>query len=442
MSTPVPAPSLVVDIVDLNHDGLGVARVDGKVVLVPGVVPGERVRARRVRRRARMDEYELESVLETSPQRVEPRCAHFGHCAGCSLQHLSAAAQIELKAGWLRENLRRIAGLSAARWLPPISVAAYGYRRRARLSVRDVKAKGRVLVGFREPNGRYVADLEECQTLVPEVGKRLTEIARLIGDLSIRAAIPQIEIAVGENTIVLVVRTLEAPSAADLERLAAFEEHSRMRIHLQPKGPETAQPLSGEPEPLRYSLPSHAVDFDFMANDFVQVNAEVNRAMVAQAIDELQVVAGSRVLDLYCGLGNFTLPVARCGADVLGIEGEPTLVQRARANAQRLGLDDRAQFDVADLHAAKAFDLVRGQRYDRVLLDPPRAGAEEVMRWLPSLGAERIVYVSCHPATLARDGRMLADQGYVLEAAGVIDMFAQTTHIESMAVFVRSSGSA
>ena len=433
----------------LNHDGEGVLR-GAKTAFVPGALPDEQVRFRRVRRHRQHDEGELLEVLRPSPDRVAPPCAHFGVCGGCALQHLDPRAQLAAKQRELAEALVRVGRVEPRRWLPPIEGPTTGYRRRARLGAKYVPKRGRVLVGFRERAKPYVAALDACAVLAPPLDALITPLSTLLTGLASRQAIPQIEVAAGEDATALVFRMLESPGAADLEALHAFGEAHGLRIHLQPAGIDSVRWLRkpdaswaaarAEDEPwLHYALPEHEVRLAFRPTDFVQVNAAVNRRLVAQALHELQLGPGQRVLDLFCGLGNFTLPLARRVHEVVGIEGEAGLVARARHNAALNGIDN-AQFHVADLAAPDGGGAALAGRFDRVLLDPPRAGAIEVLPRVAALGAGRIVYVSCHPGTLARDLEALCHvHGYRLEAAGVIDMFPHTTHVESMAVLERAA---
>ncbi|HYW93217.1 MAG TPA: 23S rRNA (uracil(1939)-C(5))-methyltransferase RlmD [Gammaproteobacteria bacterium] len=434
-----PAPDLLeVEIESLAHDGRGVARVDGKATFVHGALPGERVRVRPVRRRREFDEAEAVAVLRGSPDRVEPGCRYYGACGGCSLQHLAPRRQIEAREQTLLDNLARIAGLRPDRILPPLTGPAWGYRCKARLGVRDVPGKGRVLVGFRERGSSFIADMARCEVLHPAVGDRLEALSGLIGSLDIRRRVPQVEVAVGDDAIALVLRVLAEPGAADRERLGAFAQREGIRIYLQPGGTDSVRPLEGDDAPLRYALDEGNITIGFRPTDFTQVNPGINRVMVDQAMALLR-PQGTRVLDLFCGLGNFTLPLARRARQVTGVEGDATLVRRARENAAANRLAN-VTFHAADLHDPA---LLRdapwfAQRFDRVLLDPPRSGAREVLDRIAAAGAERVVYVSCHPASLARDAGILAgDHGYRLEAAGVMDMFPQTSHVEAMACFAR-----
>lgn len=421
---------------DLSHDGRGVGHLEGKAVFVPDALPGERVRAQPYSRRSKFDQANLLEVLAPSDQRVEPRCPHFGDCAGCALQHLNGADQIAFKSRVLEENLERIGGVQAQQVIEPLREDAWGYRRKARLSVKWVPGKGRALVGFRERNPRFVANLTRCEILHPAIGERIDALSELVGSLSVSTRIPQIEIAAGDEGVVLIIRHLEPLTDADLDQLKRFSDDTGLGIYLQPKGPDTVHPLSGNPSPLSYRLPAHDLRFHFDPLDFIQVNASMNRRMVDQALSWLSLEPDHRVLDLFCGLGNFSLPMARHCAAVVGVEGELSLVEKARFNAEQNRINN-AHFYVADLRESQSAPWHQ-DAYDRVLLDPPRSGAQECLGWLAEIKPQRIVYVSCHPGSLARDaGILVKDYGYHLTAAGVMDMFPHTAHVESMAVFDR-----
>lgn len=425
----------------LTHDGAGIVRGDGKAVFVAGALPGERVRFVRVQHHRQHDDGQLHEIIEASPDRVEPRCAHFGVCGGCSLQHMAPESQLAAKQRELADNLSRIARVEPGRWLEPVRGPVWGYRRRARLGAKFVTKRGRVLVGFRERAKPYVAALGRCEILAEPVDGLIEPLSSLLTGLARGNTIPQIEVAVGENATVLVFRILEPLPPADLEALAAFEQAQGVRVYLQPGGLETIHPLSGADQPLRYSLPAEALEFDFLPSDFIQVNAQTNRALVARAMELLEAGPGDRVLDLFCGLGNFTLPIARRAGEVVGVEGEAGLVARARENARRNGIGN-ASFHVANLADPDVARLPQlAGPFSRMLLDPPRAGALEVLPRLAKLAPARIVYVSCHPGTLARDlGVLCGEHGYALAAAGVVDMFPHTNHVESIAVLDRRSG--
>jgi 23S rRNA (uracil1939-C5)-methyltransferase len=424
-------------VASLNHEGAGIIHA-GKTAFLPGALPGESVRFRRRRRHRQYDEAQLEAVLTPSPDRVTPRCAHFDVCGGCALQHLSGEAQLRLKQAQLRDNLQRIARVEPARWLAPIPGPSSGYRRRARMGVRYVERKQRVMVGFRERNSSLIAAIERCEVLSPPVDALIAPLCELIGQLSIRRALPQIEVAAGDDAVALVLRVLAPPSAADLAHLQEFQRQHAIHLYLQSGGIESVQALSASAPELTYRLPDEGVELQFLPTDFIQINAAVNRALIARAIELLELSPQARVLDLYCGLGNFSLALARRAAHVVGVEGDVALVARARANARRNRITN-AEFHSADLSADLTHAPWLKSPYSHVLLDPPRVGAREVLSALARLSPARVLYVSCHPATLARDVGILAhEHGYTLLAAGVVDMFAHTAHVESIALLAPS----
>ncbi|MFI4889960.1 MAG: 23S rRNA (uracil(1939)-C(5))-methyltransferase RlmD [Steroidobacterales bacterium] len=438
MAKPVtPAPELTADIVALAHDGRGIARIDGKVVFVAGALPGERVRLLVQRRRRQMDEAALLEILSPSPDRVTPKCAHFGVCGGCSLQHLAPSAQLAAKQGQLLEDLARIGRVVPERVLAPLQGPQWAYRRRARLGVKYVHKKGRVLAGFRERDKPYLADIRCCEVLVESLRTLPGDLAALVETLSIREHMPQVEVAVGDAATALVFRVMRPPAPADIEKLEAFGLRHGVQIFLQSGGPDTVAALHPGAAPLSYRIDAAGVSIEFGPLDFVQVNASINDSMVAAAIAELQAGPDDAVLELFCGLGNFTLPVARGVRQVTGVEGDPGLVARARANAAANGIAN-AQFAAENLFEPAGWGPWAQGRYACVLLDPPRAGAAAAMLHMSQWAPRRIVYISCHPGSLARDAGILAQsQGYRLIAAGVMDMFAQTTHVESIAIFER-----
>lgn len=433
----VPAEEVAI-VSALTHEGEGVVR-GGKTAFVAGALPGERIRFRRTRRHRQHDDAQLLEVLDASPRRVTPRCAHFGVCGGCVLQHLDPAAQLAAKETELREALARVAHVEPRRWLAPLSGPVWGYRRRARLGAKYVYRKERVLVGFRERAAPYVADLAGCEVLASPAGALITPLAALIARLAIREQLPQIEVAVADNATALVLRVLEAPGAADLALLREFAATHRVRLYLQPAGLGSVRALDEAPAaPLSYALPAFDLTLEFLPTDFIQVNGAVNAALVARAVELLELTPAARVLDLFCGLGNFTLALARRAGAAVGVEGEAGLIQRARGNAALNGLANAA-FHVADLAAAPAAGApwLEGG-YSHVLLDPPRTGARAVLGAIARLAPARVLYISCHPGSLARDLMELVHQhGFTLEAAGVVDMFAHTAHVESLALLVR-----
>lgn len=431
------APIIETDILDISHDARGVARHDGKVVFVDGALPGERARVQLKRRGRDFDEGEMVELLEPSPDRVEPLCQHFGVCGGCVLQHYAPGAQIASKQKQLLENFRRIAGLAPARVLDPLTASAWGYRRKARLSVKNVAKKGRVLVGFRERNPRFVADIRRCEVLDPRVGTRIEAIADLVASLDANASIAQIEIAAGDGMPALVFRHLLPLDDADRERLAAFGAAESFAVYLQPGGIESVHCLWPESHELVFSLPARKLFYRFLPLDFVQVNAALNESMIEHAMALLDLTPEDRVLDLFCGLGNFSLPMAQQAGHVVGVEGEAGLVQRARDNAAANGIVN-IEFHAGDLSLDVTQATWAQDTYSAVLIDPPRTGAQALLEQLRFRKARRLVYVSCHPGSLARDSKILVDQhGYRLAAAGVMDMFPHTAHVESIALFER-----
>ena len=438
----LPTEPISVTVRDLAHDGRGIGQSDGdenagKTVFVHGALPDEKVRAKLIGRTRQFDEGVTEEVLESSKDRVVPDCPWFEQCGGCALLHMSHDAQIEWKHKRLVDNLQRIGGVTAERWAEPIRSAPYGYRRRARLSVRHVAKKGRVLVGFREKQGRFVADVTSCLVLHEKFSNRLEALSELIGELSIPQAIPQIEIAVGDEDAALILRHLEPLTSADLMRLHEFHKAHGIAIYLQSKGPDTIHCLTDPAMSLSYSLPEWDVSLAFQPQQFIQVNAAINAQLVSKAIQWLELGSDDRVLDLFCGLGNFTLPMARVAAEVVGVEGAQDLVDSARNNAARNKISN-AVFHAADLTLDPDKQPFLREAYDAVLIDPPRSGAEDVLPLVAKSGTRRVVYVSCNPATLARDaGLLVAEHGYRLVEAGVADMFPHTAHVESMALFVK-----
>ena len=424
----------------LNYDGRGVAHIDGHVVFVDYALPGEEVEVEFRRLKRQVYEGQVKNIIRASADRVAPRCPHFGVCGGCSLQHLRSTAQVPVKEQVLRDNLEHIAKVNPQTWLPPLSGEPWGYRSKARLGLRLVPKKGGLLLGFRERRSSFVTNLETCYTLDRQIGRLLPALHHCISALSIPDQIPQIEVAVGTNTAALVIRHLKPLTDDDTRQLQKFGAAYNVQIHLQSGGLGSIYCLWPEdPEPLRYELPEENIEYHFLPTDFTQVNLEINRKMVGQVLELMQLQPQDRVIDLFCGLGNFTLPLAKRVLQVLGLEGHPALVDRARSNA-RLNNISNIDFRPADLYDADAEPPWSGYEFNKLLLDPPRSGAIEVIKKLPAHGPQRIVYVSCNPATLARDCAYLVQQkGYQLLSAGVVDMFPHTSHVESMALFVKDS---
>jgi 23S rRNA (uracil1939-C5)-methyltransferase len=452
----------------LDQEGRGVAHVDGKVVFVEGALPGEEVTAEILRQKPSYALARAVTIHRASADRVAPRCPHFGVCGGCTLQHADESLQLAAKQRALEDALLRIGRVRPDVLLPAIAGPAWGYRYRARLSVRDVPKKGGVLVGFHERKSSFVADMRECHVLPPKISALLPKLRTLIESLSIRKRLPQIEVAVGERltpaavtdagltpaafagandgaarlVYALVLRILDPLSAQDESRLVAFADAHGVELWLQSAGPETVVPFHPPGATLAYTLPEFDVAVPYAPTDFTQVNAAINRVLVRRAVQLLDPRPGERIGDFFCGLGNFTLPIARRGAQVVGVEGSKTLVARAKANADRNGLGGKATFVCANLFTVTAASLEPLGDLDRAVIDPPREGAIELVKALPHHDDERalkrIVYVSCSPATLARDaGVLVNERGYRLAAAGVVNMFPHTAHVESMAVFER-----
>ena len=447
---------LRVESIDIEAQGVA-HDSGGKVVFIDGALPGEDVQVDITRRKPQWEQGNLRALRRESALRVRPRCPHFGlhagSCGGCKIQHLDAAAQVAVKQRALEDNLAHLAKVTPERVLRPIEGPSWGYRYRARLSVRHVPRKGGVLIGFHERKSRYVADMTECHVLPPQVASLLVPLRQLIGSMDQRDRLPQIEVAVGdldgEPLVVLVLRHLEPVSASDAERLRAFGREHSVHWWLQPKGPETVHPLVDDGPELAYSLREFGLRMPFKPTDFTQVNPMINAALVGRALRLLEVSPAHRVIDWFCGLGNFTLPIARTARAVLGIEGSEVLVQRSRENAARNGLAQRAQFVARNLFEMTADDLQAYGPAERWLVDPPREGAFALVKALAEhrqlrsgqpdeTSPERIVYVSCNPATLARDAGLLVHQaGYRCSAAGVVNIFPHTAHVESIAVFDR-----
>ncbi|MCQ8181319.1 23S rRNA (uracil(1939)-C(5))-methyltransferase RlmD [Methylomonas sp. SURF-1] len=434
----LPLEPVTVTIESLSHDGRGVSHVNGKVVFIDEALPGETLDFVYTDSRRDYAEGKVVELHDRNPHRVEPACPHFGRCGGCSFQHVDDAEQIHFKEELLRDQFRRIGKLEIPQIWEALTGPHWGYRRKARMGVKWVAKKGRVLVGFRERRNPFLAEIDSCKVMHPIVGENLLALGEMIAGLSIKDKIPQIEVAIGDNDCVLAVRVLEPPSAADQQRMREYAEKLGVTICLQPKGPDSIVPLDGEAEVVpSYALAEQSVKFNFRPAMFTQVNYEINRKMVTRAIEALDLGKDDRVLDLFCGLGNFTLPLATRAGHVVGVEGDLPLVNHARENA-RLNNLQNVEFHVADLSKdVKDLPWCK-QKFDKVLLDPSRAGASEVLHNFKHWRPERIVYVSCNPSTLARDAGILVNElGYKLVKAGVMDMFPQTAHVESIALFVK-----
>lgn len=444
---------LIIDIKALDMDGRGVGHLNnedgtqGKVVFVEGALPGEQVTFHSFRKKPKWEAATMTRLIRESSQRVKPRCAYFGVCGGCAMQHLEPSAQVAMKQRVLEDNLWHLAKTRPETMLRPIYGPTWGYRYRARISVKNVVKKGTVLVGFHEKKSPFVSDMKTCEILPPHVSAMLVPLRELIGSLSLIDRLPQIELAIGEGeggeqVTVMVLRVMEPPTADDQLKLKVFADLHKVQWWLQSKGPDTAVPFYPPQSDLHYTLPEFGVKMPFKPTDFTQVNHQINRVLVARALRLLDAQPEERIADLFCGLGNFTLPIATQAKTVVGIEGSTALTERAADNAAVNGLAEKTSFHCRNLFEAKTEDFVALGKFDRMLVDPPREGALEVCRAIvglrashPDLMPRRIVYVSCNPATLARDTAELVQGGYQLKLAGVVNMFPHTAHVESMAVF-------
>jgi 23S rRNA (uracil1939-C5)-methyltransferase len=445
-----PAPVLTAIIESLDQEGRGVTHYEGKTIFIDGALPLEKVTFQSHYTKSSYEVANTVAVLKQSNQRVTPKCRHFGNCGGCKLQHLDFAAQVAAKQRLLENDLWHIGKVKAENMLPPLYGPTWGYRHKARLSVKYVEKKQRVLVGFNEKATRFVADMNSCEVLVPEVSALIEPLQQLIFQLSLRDKIPQIELAVGEATpnkereavkgkpvIVLILRIMGSLTASDEVLLKSFADEHAVQIWTQSKGPDTIKPFYplGAAQ-LQYSLPEFGLTYPFKPNEFTQVNPQINQVMIRRAMQLLAPQADEKIADFFCGIGNFTLPIARSGAQVLGLEGLANLVERANESAQ-LNAVNNVQFGVSDLFKMTPEALTGLGHFDKWLIDPPRDGAHELVKSLESSNRpRRIVYVSCNPATLARDaGELVNEKGYTLKAAGVINMFPHTAHVESIALF-------
>jgi len=439
---PVSKEPVHCEIESLSHDGRGVAHQNGKTQFVDGALAGETVMAQMVVSHSKFDELRTLNVLRATPDRQTPPCEFADLCGGCSLQHMEGEAQIQFKENTLRDHFAHFGGIEPEEWVAPMRTQnTLGYRRKARLGVRYVRARESVLVGFREKRNSFLTDINRCVVLDPRIGERIMPLRALLHELDAHARIPQVEVACGDDDAAMVFRNMDELSSGDREKLIAFGQAHNLHIYLQPKGPDTVHRIWPESadrshERLSYRLPEFDLTMRFHPMDFTQVNADINHGMVSRAIEWLEVQPGERVLDLFCGLGNFTLPLARKGGQVVGVEGDDTMVIRGRENARLNGLAN-VEFHGADLHADFTGQSWAKEGFDKILIDPPRSVAEEICKYLTAFGASRIVYVSCNPATLARDAGVLVRNGYRLVRAGVMDMFPHTSHVESIALFER-----
>lgn len=432
----LPEGPVKVSIESLAHDGRGVTHVDGKVVFIDEALPGEELEFIYTDSRRDYAEGKVETLFTRAPERVEAECPHFGRCGGCSFQHVSDAAQITFKQELLLDQFQRIGKVEINEIWEPLTGPHWGYRRKARMGVKYVAKKGRVLVGFRERRNQFLAEIESCKVMHPIVGEKLMDLSAMIGQLSIKDKIPQIEVAIGDEDCVLAFRVLEPATDEDKEIMRAFGHQHGISMCLQSKGPDTIVPIEGEPEVIpTYSLPDQGITFRFKPAMFTQVNYEINRQMVNRVMQEMDFNEQDRVLDLFCGLGNFTLPIATKAGHVVGIEGDQPLVNHAKENALLNNLSN-VEFFAADLSKDVSDQAWARQKYNKVMLDPSRAGASEVLHNLKNWDPELVMYVSCNPSTLARDAGILVNElGYTLVKAGVMDMFPQTGHVESIALF-------
>jgi 23S rRNA (uracil1939-C5)-methyltransferase len=429
-----------VTIESLDQEGRGIAHADGKVIFIEGALTGETVSYASYRKKPSFELAQMTELHRAASIRVQPACAHFGVCGGCSMQHLDARVQVAVKQRILEESLARIGRVKPETMLPAIYGQSWGYRERARISVKYVIKKSKTLVGFHERRSSFVADMQSCEILAPKIAGLIQPLAKLVEGLSIRDKLPQIEVAVGEHVDALVLRVMAPPSAEDEAALRAFADQHQVQFWLQSKGPETIVPFHPLNAPaLSYSLPEFGITMPFAPGEFTQVNSALNRVMVSRALRLLDPQPDEYIVDFFCGLGNFNLPIARSGARVLGVEGSDALVKRAAQNARTNDLSGNTQFAAMNLFEMDEAKLASLGKFDKWLIDPPRDGAMELVKSItPGIAPQLIVYVSCNPATLARDAAELVQRGYVLKSAGVMNMFPQTSHVESIAVFEKA----
>ena len=433
----LPLDPVETQVESLSHDGRGVARIDGKTVFIDGALGGERVKFRYSKKHSKYDEGRVVEILTSAPDRVEAKCQHYGVCGGCSLMHMAPEAQLVLKQKTLMEQMNHFGHIEPEQWIEPMTGPLWGYRRKARLGVKHVPKKERVLVGFREKGTPYLALLDKCEVLDPRIGTRLGELGIMIATLAAYNRIAQIEVAMDDKHTALVFRNLDPLSESDQKLLIAYGQKNDLWIYLQSGGPDTITAIWPTSPQLSYT-PEPDVNLIFEPSDFTQVNDTINQNMIQRAMALLEVCAEDRVLDLFCGLGNFSLPLAKRVNALVGVEADAALVKHAQNNA-KLNQLDNATFEQADLTktALKDYSWAKGG-FNKILLDPPRSGAFEVLPQLVDLGAERIVYVSCNPATLARDaGELVHKHGYTLVSAGIMDMFPHTSHVESIALLIK-----
>lgn len=434
-----PSTTHSANIEAFSHDGRGIARINGKTTFIQGALPDEQVSFQYTRVKRDFDEGKMISVISASPARVEPRCPHYSLCGGCSLQHLDEKSQIHEKQIVLLDMLKRIGHCEPESIIPPLTSQNWHYRNKARLSVRYVEKKRAALVGFREKNNpRYITEINQCPVLNAKVDAQIPHLRRLIDSLDDPHTIAQVEVAAGDEEVALILRHLKNLSSADEEKIRDFGKKTQFLLFLQPGGPQTVSlfyPKEGN-EWLSYNLPKQKIHFQFYPTDFTQVNSGLNQLMVEKALELMELKQNDQVLDLFCGLGNFSLPIAQYCATVIGIEGSDAMVNRAKMNAAANGITN-TEFYCADLEKIDALDFLKSKRFTKMLLDPPRVGALSMVSRIEQFPhLQRLVYVSCNPATLARDSDILVNQkGYHLRTAGVMDMFPHTSHVESIAVF-------
>ncbi len=433
---PIPTETVQVAIKNLSHEGRGVSHLDGKTLFIDGALPGEEVEMRYAAVHAKFDEGYAVNVIKASESRVEPKCQHFEMCGGCSLQHMDSSAQIQFKESILKEHFEHFGKLKPDNWLPALQADTFGYRKKARLGARWVSKKNDCLVGFREKRSNFLTEISHCPVLIEQVDNLIMPLRTLIASLDSKQSTPQIEVAAGDNELALVVRHMEPLSNSDQQKWLEFAKQHHFSLYYQPKGPDTVHKIWPEDGNARltYSLSAFAVELAFHPMDFTQVNASINQKMVELAIDLLEPQKNEKVLDLFCGLGNFTIPLATKAQAVIGVEGGQAMVDRGYENAKRNNLSN-VDFYQADLQTDFSHFEWAKEGFDKILIDPPRSGALDVVNYVAKFGAKRIVYVSCNPATLARDAGVLKEKGYRLTKAGVMDMFPHTAHVESIAVF-------
>lgn len=425
-----------ISIDDLSTDGRGVGKIEGKIYFVGNALPGETVKAILLKKRRQYNEAEAIEIIKPSPDRVEPGCAVYGLCGGCVLQHLDPQKQIHYKLDWLLDCLKKFVAVQPEQVLTPISGPVWNYRSKARLGVRFVFRKNKALVGFREKNGRYLTDMSQCEILAQPFDKKIEALANLISEMEGRERIPQIEVALAENKAAIVIRHLDSLSESDFEKLRTFENEHQITVYLQPKGPDTVVALTMEKQsPLHYHHTAFDLKLEFEPTDFTQINSVINEKIVTTAINWLDIKAQDTLLDLFCGIGNFSLPCSRHAKFVVGIEGSEKMVAKAGQNAKLNDLNN-LNFYAANLQQENIEAMWIRQSYEKILIDPPRSGAIDVIKQLNLSDTQKLVYVSCHPASLARDaGVLVNDLGFNLKQVTVLDMFPHTAHVESIALF-------